>query len=92
MIYQKSPNFVPRKIAGELILIPLQKQIDKIKSIYSLNPTACALWEKLDGVKNLDEIKSQILAEYDVSSAELEKDLAQLIDQLTEIQAIQTVS
>lgn len=92
MIYRKNQNFVPRKIAGELILIPLQKQIDQIKSIYGLNPIACSVWDLIDGVKDMDQIRTALQAEYDVESSILEKDLVGLIGQLEEIQAIQPVS
>ncbi len=91
MIYAKNQNFVPRKIAGELVLIPLQKKIDNIKSIYGLNSMACAVWDMLDGAKDIQQIHSELLSSYDVDESTLEKDLAGLIGQLEEIQAIQPV-
>ena len=92
MIYQRNPNYVPRKIAGELILIPLQKQIDSIKSIYGLNPMACTVWDLIDGKKDTSEIRSSVFQTYDVEENILEKDLLELFKQLEEIQAIQPLS
>jgi hypothetical protein len=87
-IYQKNPDFIGRKIGGELVLIPLQKKIYDITSIYNMNEMACEIWDRLDGRKNLDEIQQELLALYEVPSGTLSQDMQTLIEQLEEIKAV----
>ena len=87
-VYQKNPDFIARKIGGELVLIPLQKKIYDITSIYNMNEMACQVWERLDGQKTLDEILRELFALYEVSTEVLKNDLETLIEQLEEIKAV----
>lgn len=87
-IYRKNPDFIGRKIGGELVLIPLQKKIYDISSIYNMNEMACQIWERLDGQKTLEEIQQELLGLYEVSTGTLSQDLQLLIEQLEEIKAV----
>lgn len=85
--YKKNPDFVHRKIAGELILVPIRQKIGDLESIFTLNEVAGFIWEQIDGKKNLDAIKEAVLNEFDVKPSEAEKDLKELLQQLEEIGA-----
>lgn len=87
-IYKKNPDFIARKIGGELVLIPLQKKIYDISSIYNMNEMACQIWERLDGTKTIGNVQSEILQSYEVSEDVLSQDLQTLMGQLEEIKAI----
>ncbi len=87
-VYQKNPDFIGRKIGGELVLIPLQKKIYDISSIYNMNAMACQIWERLDGQKTLEAIRQELLEQYEVSADTLSQDLQTLIEQLEEIKAV----
>lgn len=87
-VYQRNPDFIGRKIGGELVLIPLQKKIYDISSIYNMNEMACQIWERLDGHKTLEMIQRELLAHYEVSADTLSQDLQTLIEQLEEIKAV----
>ena len=89
LIYKKNPDFIARKIAGEIVLIPLQRKIDDIKSIYNLNEMACDFWEQIDGRTSLEQIRRKLLGIYEVETATLDQDLQSFIEQLVEINAIQ---
>ena len=87
-VFQKNPDFIARKIAGELVLIPLQKKIYDISSIYNMNQMAGQIWERLDGQKDLLTIHREMLDVYDVSSEILSQDMQILMEQLEEIKAV----
>ena len=43
--FVKDPNIVSRKIAGEVILVPIRKNVGDLESIYTLNEVAARIWE-----------------------------------------------
>ncbi len=90
-IYQKNQDYVARKIAGELVLIPLNRRLEDIKSIFNLNEMACTIWDQIDGQRSLEQIRSQLLEQFEVDALILDQDLERLISQLEEIKAIQLV-
>ena len=87
-IYKKNENFVFRKIEGETILVPIKDNVGDMGSIYNLNKMAAFVWEQVDGVKSLQDIKNRLLEEYEVCSREAEDDLFEYIAQLKEIDAV----
>ena len=91
-IYKKNENFVFRKIEGETILVPIKDNVGDMGSIYNLNKMAAFVWEQVDGVKSLQDIKNRLLEEYEVSFREAEDDLLEYIAQLKEIDAVRLAS
>ncbi len=84
----KDPNIVSRKIAGEVILVPIRKNVGDLESIYTLNEVAARIWELIDGKRKIGEIKKVIVEEYQIEEEEAEKDLLELLSQLKELKAI----
>jgi hypothetical protein len=87
-VYRKSDSIVFRKIGDEFILVPIRQNVGDLDSIYTLNETAARIWELIDGEKSLDEIKSMMIEEFDVTPAEAEKDLIEHLQQLEGIKAV----
>jgi len=82
-IYCVSEDLVARNIEGELVIVPLSSGIGDLTSeMYSLNTTGVAIWEKLDGKKDLKNIITQIADEYDTSWDEIKDDVVILITDL----------
>ena len=89
--YQKDPDMVSREIAGEVILVPIRRNVGDLESVYTLNETAALAWTLFDGSHTVNQIQDQIVTEYDVDTNEAERDLIELIQQLEEIGAIARV-
>ena len=87
-IYEHDPNIVSRLIAGEMILVPIRKDVGDMESIYTLNETGARVWELLDGRRSLAEIHQQLVREFDIDPFQAEQDLKELIDGLVEIGAL----
>ena len=43
--FKKDPNMVSRKIADEVILVPIRQNVGDLESIYTLNEVATRIWE-----------------------------------------------
>ena len=86
--YRRSENVIFRKVADETILVPIKGNVADLNFIYTLTKVAAFIWGKIDGRRKLIDIKETIMAEYDVSSDDAEKDLLELIGQLEQIGSI----
>ncbi|MGE4357881.1 MAG: PqqD family protein [Candidatus Omnitrophota bacterium] len=89
-VYKKNPNFVARKIADEIILVPIKKEAADFEAIYNLNnEVSVRIWELIDGKRTLAEIRKKILDEFEVEPEKLVEDLKEFIADLREVGAIQ---
>ncbi len=89
--YQKDPSLVSREIAGEVILVPIRQNIGDLESIYTLNETAAFAWSLIDGQRTLEEIREQIVNEFNVQVEPAGEDLLELVVGLQEIGAVYKV-
>src|SRR3989475_12953413 len=90
--YEKDPSMVSRRIADEVILVPISRKVEEIDCLYALNEVGARIWDLLDGQHPLKAARDALVAEFDVREKEAEEDLTLLIDQLKEIGAIQEVT
>jgi hypothetical protein len=86
--YARHPDFVHRRIADEVILLPIRHNFGDLESIFTLNGVAARVWELLDGQRTPADIVAAIVAEYAVTEPEAERDLGELMDQLETIGAV----
>ena len=88
-VYEKSQNFVSRKIADEIILVPIKRDAGELDAIYNLNnEVSVRIWELINGKRSLKEVKQKILEEFDITEQRLVKDLKKFIKDLEDIEAI----
>lgn len=86
--YAKNSSIISRVISGEVILVPIRKNVGDLKSVYTLNKSGARIWELIDGKRKISDIKHLIVQEYDVEPEKAEKDVLKLFEQLKEIDAI----
>jgi hypothetical protein len=91
-IYSKAPDFIQRQVAGECILVPIRRNLSDANSIYVLNETGAAFWDRIDGARSVQEIELDLTHEYDVAADQLRQDFETLLADLLSIRAIQEVS
>jgi len=92
LIFQKDPSIVSRRIADEMILVPIRRKVEEVECLYTLNEVGARIWDLLDGQRSLKAVRDALVAEFDVSEREAEEDLLTLIEQLQQIGVIQEVS
>lgn len=82
-VYSLSKDVIARKIYGEFMIIPITSGIGgSDDSIYSLNKFGKAIWDKLDGKKNLREIAQLLTRQFEGSKTEIENDCLGFIKEL----------
>ncbi len=91
-IYARHPDYVQRDVAGECILVPIRRSLAEANSIYVLNETGAALWNRLDGTHRLQDITAAFCIEYDVTTDQLHRDVETLLADLLSIHAIEEVA
>ncbi len=87
-VYRKDDNMVARKIAGELILVPIRQEAGQLACFYSLNPVAARIWALLDGKRPVADIAISIVEEYEVDLEKAAKDTLRFISRLEELQMV----
>jgi hypothetical protein len=73
----------PRKARERLSQKKTQfARTEDLDSIYSINPMAAQIWDLLDGQRTLGDIRDLLLQDYNVTPAELDRDIAEFVEQL----------
>ncbi|MDH5346702.1 MAG: PqqD family protein [Nitrospira sp.] len=91
-IYTKHPDYVQRDVAGECVLVPIRRTLTEANSIYVLNETGAALWNRIDGRRTAQEIITDFCGEYEVAVDQLAKDFTSLLDDLLSIRAVEEMT
>ena len=88
-VYQKDSNIVSRKIADEVVLVPIKRKLASVNAMYLLrDDVSIRIWELIDGQRNIQQIKNIICKEFKVNSRQAEEDIAKFLGQLEKIEAI----
>src|SRR3990167_6390319 len=86
--YQKDQAVVSRKIADEVILVPIRKNVGDLESIYTLDEVGARIWELIDGKRKVKEIKDILISEFDAQEDMVISDIKDFISQLEGIGGI----
>ena len=89
-VFKKSENVVFRKIGDEYVLVPLYASVADVESIFNLNETGAAVWEKIDGRKNLHDIISEMQMEYEAETHLIEKDVTAFVNEMVTADLLKT--
>lgn len=85
---RKNPDIVSRRIANEVILVPVRNKVGDLQSIYTLNEVGARIWELIDRKDSLKEIKDVLVEEFEVTPEAAEKDISEFLKKLESIGAI----
>lgn len=84
--FKKSEDIVFRKIADEMILVPIRNKVGDLQSIYTLNEVGARIWELIDGKRVVSEIKEIILKEFQATPEQIEEDLEEFLQKLKKLE------
>jgi len=91
-VYKKREEIVSRNIADETILVPIRGKLADMQKIFSLNPVADFIWEKLDQEIALEDILDLVTYEFDVEKKKAKEDLFEFMNELIEENLIKQVN
>ncbi len=82
--FTKKSDLVTRSITGETIIVPVHGHVGDLDSIYTLNEVGSAVWGLFDGETSISQIIDTISDDYEVTRAETERDIVELIGSMEE--------
>lgn len=86
--FQRSPDFIYRKIVDESILVPLHKDVADMDAIYTLNAVGAFIWEQLENPVSKEELQTALQNAYDADPEILDADLVRFLEEMTAIGAV----
>src|SRR5512141_1848537 len=90
-VFRKRGELVSRSIAGDTILVPIKGKLADMQRIFSLNPVASYVWNRIDGERSLGIVIEDIVDNFDVEQTEAENDLRELIEELVNAALLEEV-
>ena len=89
--FERQPEMITRRVAGEVILVPITRRVGEESCLYTLDEVAAFLWEGLDGQQTGRDLIEKLKAAYPGSVAQAEDDVRMFLEQLKAIQAVRPV-
>jgi hypothetical protein len=86
--YQRSSDFIYRKIINEMVLVPIHLNIADMESIYTLNDVGASIWERLEEPISLEQLASELVNEYDSDPETITQELILFLQELQECGAV----
>ncbi len=83
-VFIKNEDVVFRKIESEYLLIPVVRSAADIESVFNLNETGSAIWEKIDGARSMRNIVEEMETEYENKERQIENDILSFISEMLE--------
>ncbi len=82
-VYAPSEDVVAREIEGELIIVPLVGGMGDLEDeLFTLNDTGKAVWDLLDGKRNLGEVSAALAEGFEAPAGDIEADVLGLVEEL----------
>ena len=88
-VYVRSQRIVGRRIAGELVLVPLVTHGADLDAIYNLNAVGAFIWERLDGASSGRSIVGALTDTFAVTEERAEADYLAFVAQLLDLGAVE---
>lgn len=81
-VYTRAPDIVPRKIAGDTILVAVRGELARLERLHVLNTVGEHIWGLLDGRRTVAEICTDVAATFDVDPGTARGDVAEFLADL----------
>jgi hypothetical protein len=80
--FAKENDLVTREVAGEKIIVPIKGHVGDLEGVYTLNELGATIWQLINGQTTARELIEAVRNEYDVGTAEAEKDVVDFLRSL----------
>jgi hypothetical protein len=92
MRYEKNTDFIYRKIADEVVLVPVHHDVADMDCIYSLNSVGAFIWERIDPQVSEADLLAALAGEYEAEVDVLRQDLQAFLAEMLSIGALRKVA
>lgn len=83
-----NPDFVARRVSNEMVLVPISSDAASFEGIFTLNEVGARIWELVSEGHDAEGITAALCAEYEVAPEVAGQDVAELLGQLRQVNAI----
>lgn len=91
-VYAPVPDIVPRRLAGETILVAVRGELARLERLHVLNTVGEHIWSLLDGRRTVAEICGDVAATFDVDAGTARSDVAEFLADLEDAGLAKDVS
>lgn len=88
-LYKAKEQYVVRRFADEIVLVPVGEQIAVNNSLIVLNETSHFIWTIIQTAKSIPQIVEEFMEEYDITEDVFMNDLNKFIDMMEKYNAVE---
>ncbi len=85
-VFRRNDALVSRRIAGEFFLVPVR--CADAQQLFVLNPVGAFIWQELDGVRDVEAVRQNLLENFELSGDEARDDLVEYLAVLRDAELI----
>ncbi len=78
--YQANSDFVTRIIAGELVLVPVGEQAQRLSGMITFSETGAFLWDMLSQRRTKTELVTALVSRFDQDADTVEADVSEFLE------------
>ena len=82
MKYRQKEHIVTRKVAGEVLLVPVKGRLADMQHLFSLNETAEVIWQSLKSAQTEEALVQKVTDTFNVEAETARADVRELLDVL----------
>lgn len=90
-VFKKREEIVSREIAGDTILVPIKGKLADMQRIFSLDGVGECIWRRLNGKRNVEEMRDAVMNDFDVEEERVNRDIVEFMNELLEAGLIEVV-
>jgi hypothetical protein len=75
-------DVVLRRIAGEVLLVPVRKRLVDMDCVFVLDGTGEFVWDHLDGTRTKDDLVREVVRKFAVDEAQASADVEAFLGEL----------
>lgn len=76
------PGLFVQETGGERVLVPVEAEVADLTRVWTLSPTAAAIWDLLDGARPVDAVVEDLQRRYEAPEARIRAEVLDLLGRL----------
>lgn len=89
--FEPDPRVVARRIADEIILVPVTSSASQLGHVFRANPVGAFIWNAIEHNRTLGQIRADLVERFEVDPEQARRDLEEFVQDLIDAGAVQAV-